>query len=133
MPADAPKEPARFAGHFPGRAAIDAYGGGGFRFAGMSHRGSILCLADGVHAWPVTEAHELTLANLAPVLAKLERPQFLLLGTGRAQVFPSLEVRKAFAAKLIGLEIMDTGAAARTFNVLLAEHRPVNAALLVVD
>jgi uncharacterized protein len=133
MPADAPRTSIEFAGHFPGRAPIDAYGGGGFRFAGMSHRGSILCLADGVHGWPVRSVEELTLANLALVLDRLERPQFLLLGTGRTQVFPPLDVRKAFEAKLIGLEIMDTGAAARTYNVLLAEHRPVNAALLVVD
>ena len=133
MPADAAREATEFAGHFPGKAPIEAYGGGGFRFAGMSHRGSILCMPDGVHGWAVNAAEELTLANLASVLAKLERPQFLLLGTGRTQVFPPLDVRKAFEAKLIGLEIMDTGAAARTYNVLLAEHRPVNAALLVVD
>ena len=37
--------------HFPGRAPIDAYGNGGFRFAGMSHRGSILCLPSGIHGW----------------------------------------------------------------------------------
>jgi uncharacterized protein len=133
MPANASPPPNVFAGHYPGRAPIDAYGGGGFRFAGMSHRGSMLCLPDGMQGWLVTSVDELTLANLTPVLAKLDRPQFLLLGTGRAQVFPSLDVRRAFEAKLIGLEIMDTGAAARTYNVLLAEQRPVNAALLVVD
>jgi uncharacterized protein len=133
MPSDAPPTPAIFGGHFPGRAAIDAYGNGGFRFAGMSHRGSILCLAEGVSAWDVATTADLTLEALAQVLAKLQPPQFLLLGTGRSQVFPTLAVRQAFADRLVGLEIMDTGAAARTYNVLLAEQRPVAAALLAVD
>jgi uncharacterized protein len=133
MPTDAPPTAVTFTGHFPGRAPIDAYGNGGFRFAGMSHRGSILCLPDGVYAWDIASAGELTLATLARALGALERPQFLLLGTGRTQVFPTLDVRRAFEAKLVGLEVMDTGAAARTFNVLLAEQRPVSAALLAVD
>jgi uncharacterized protein len=133
MPTQAPQAHARFTGHFPGRAPIDAYGNGGFRFAGMSHRGSILCLPDGVYAWDVNCAGDLTLAAFARALDTLERPQFLLLGTGRTQVFAAIEVRKAFAAKLVGLEVMDTGAAARTYNVLLAEQRPVSAALLAVD
>jgi uncharacterized protein len=46
---------------------------------------------------------------------------------------PELDVRRAFAAASIGLEAMDTGAACRTYNVLLAEGRPVGAALLAVD
>lgn len=133
MAADAPKPAARFAGHFPGRAPIDAYGNGGFRFAGMSHRGSILCLPSGVHAWDVRHPDGLSLASFERVLDELARPQFLLLGTGRSQVFPALEIRKAFEARLIGLEIMDTGAAARTYNVLLAEQRPVSVALIAVD
>jgi uncharacterized protein len=122
-----------FTGHTPVRAPIDAYGNGGFRFAGMSHRGSLLCLPDGMRAWPALTIDDLTLATLAPMLAKLQLPQFLLLGTGRTQVFPALEVRAAFATRHVGLEIMDTGAAARTWNVLLAEQRPVNAALLAVE
>jgi uncharacterized protein len=133
MPADAKPVPLDFAGHYPGRTGIDAYGNGGFRFAGMSHRGSLLCLPDGIHGWGLRDSSELTLANLLPVLVKLSAPQFLLLGTGRTQVFPPLDVRQAFAARLVGLEIMDTGAAARTYNVLLAEQRPVSAALLAVD
>lgn len=128
-----PPTPAVFSGHFPGRAPIDAYGNGGFRFAGMSHRGSILCLPGGVFAWDVASPSELTIAALARALAALERPHFLLLGTGRSQVFPALDVRRAFEAKLVGFEIMDTGAAARTYNVLLAEQRPVSAALLAVS
>jgi len=57
---------------------------------------------------------------------------FLLLGTGASQVFPPIEVRRAFLDANVGLEPMDTGAACRTYNVLLGEGRPVAAALVAV-
>ena len=117
---------------FPGRAPIDAYGNGGFRFAEMSHQGSILCLTDGVFAWDVNEADDLALAHFQPIMEALAPPAFLLLGTGAKQVFPPFEVRRAFLDVGLGLEPMDTGAAARTYNVLLAEQRPVAAALIAV-
>ena len=132
MTGQPPQTQPGFGGHYPGRAPIDAYGNGGFRFAGMSHKGSILCLPSGVHAWPAARGDALMLADFAKVLAELATPQFLLLGTGTAQAFPSLDIRRAFAERLIGLEFMDTGAAARTYNVLLAEQRPVSAALIAV-
>ena len=56
--------------HLPSPAPIDAYGNGGFRFAGMSHRGSLLCLPDGIWAWPVKDVTELTEAALEPVFAR---------------------------------------------------------------
>ncbi|MGI9479768.1 MAG: Mth938-like domain-containing protein [Hyphomicrobiaceae bacterium] len=118
---------------FPGQAPIDAYGNGGFRFAEMSHRGSILCLPEGVFAWDVTSPDQLDMTMLARLLDVLAPPSFVLLGTGPSQVFPSLEVRRAFMDAKIGLEPMDTGAACRTYNVLLAEERPVVAALIAVD
>lgn len=126
-------EKPRFDGFYPARAPIDAYGNGGFRFAGMSHKGSILCLPDGIRRWDVTSAEELALDILAALIPALPPPHVLLLGTGRRQVFPALEIRSAFADAGIGLEPMDTGAAARTYNVLLAEGRPVSAALIAVD
>lgn len=121
-------------GHYPGRAAIDAYGNGGFRFAGMSHRGSILALPSGVWAWPVDNAGALSLEALARVLAEPRGGefQFLLLGTGAAQVFPSLDIRRAFLDAGLGLDVMSTGAACRTYNVLLAEGRPVGGAFIAV-
>lgn len=118
---------------YPGQAPIDAYGNGGFRFAEMSHRGSILCLPDGVYAWDVTSPDQLDLTTLGRLLEALEPPTFVLLGTGMTQVFPALDVRRAFLDAKIGLDPMDTGAACRTYNVLLAEQRPVVAALLAVD
>ena len=118
---------------YPGRAPIDAYGNGGFRFAGMSHRGSILCLPSGIYAWPVATADELDAVAFAPVFAEKAELGLLLLGTGRRQVMPSIELRRAFMGVNIALEAMDTGAAARTYNVLLAEGRPLGAALIAVD
>ncbi len=125
---------ARFDGFVPERAAIEAYGNGGFRFAGMSHRGSLLVLTDGMHAWGLPEvatASDLD-APLRAVLERLEEPQFLLLGTGAKQIFPEARLRAAFLERRIGFDVMDTGAAARTYNVLLAEGRPVTAALVAV-
>lgn len=116
---------------FPGRAPIDGYGSGGFRFAGMSHRGSILCLLGGVQAWE--PASPLDLASLAPALDEKGSLTFLIVGTGGSLKFPPADVRRAFAEAGIALEAMDTGAACRTYNILLAEGRPVGAALIAVD
>jgi uncharacterized protein len=119
---------------YPGRAPIDAYGNGGFRFAEMSHRGSLLCLPDGIYAWaPATPVDIEEPGPFAPVLAAGASLGLLLLGTGRHHAIPSAAVRRAFEEARIALEAMDTGAACRTYNVLLAEQRPVAAALLAVE
>ena len=119
--------------HYPGQAPIEAYGNGGFRFAAMSHRGSLLCLPSGVFAWPVSRIGDLTPSDFSRVFAEPARVSFLLLGAGSALVRPSPAVRQAFEDAGIGLDVMDTGAACRTYNVLLAEGRPVAAALIAVD
>jgi uncharacterized protein len=118
---------------FPQQSAIEAYGNGGFRFAGMSHRGSLLCLPSGLYEWDATEVASLNPSHFARVFAEAGRIGFLLLGVGRAVAMPSPLVRKAFADANVGLEVMDTGAAARTYNVLLAEGRPLAAALIAVE
>lgn len=118
---------------YPGRAPIDAYGNGGFRFAEMSHRGSILCLPSGIYAWEVKSPADLSAASFAKVLAERAELGFLLLGTGPRQERPQADVREAFRAAGLALDVMDTGAAARTYNVLLAERRPVGAALIAID
>ena len=118
-------------GHYPGRAPIDAYGNGGFRFAGMSHKGSILALPSGIWAWDATPDHPLILPSLARLFREPRADfQFLLLGTGLTQIFPSLDIRRAFLEEGLGLDVMTTGAACRTYNVLLAEGRPVGGAFI---
>jgi uncharacterized protein len=118
---------------YPQQVPIDAYGNGGFRFAGISHKGSLICLPGAMHAWSVTDPGELTVGSFDCVLDELRPPAFLLLGTGTRQVFPDLTIRRAFEVAKVALEVMDTGAACRTYNVLLAEQRPVAAALIAVE
>jgi uncharacterized protein len=122
-------QPARF----PGRAPIDAYGNGGFRFADMSHRGSILALPSGIEAWPVQSAAEITPEALSRLLAEAADIEVLLVGTGSAMVPLLKESRAALGAAGLEPELMSTGAAVRTYNVLLSEERAVAAALLAVD
>ena len=117
---------------YPYEAAVTAYGNGGFRFADMSHKGSILCLPSGVYAWDATDAVTLSVEDFAQMLAELPRETVLLLGTGPQQVFMNAAITKAFAEAGIGLEAMTTGAAARTYNILLGEKRKVAAALIAV-
>jgi len=119
--------------HFPGRAPIDAYGNGGFRFAEMSHRGSILCLPSGIYAWNITDASELTLDALASVLTEGEGIEILLCGMGREISLIKPDWRQAFRERAISADAMTTGAAVRTYNVLLSEGRAVAAALIAVD
>ena len=116
---------------YPGRVPIDAYGVDGFRFAGMLHKGSLLILNDGIHRWPPEQIGELTPADFAPVLQAAKPGSFVLLGTGPTIARPPKLVRDAFAAAGISLDFMDTGAAVRTWNVLIAEDRDAIAALLV--
>lgn len=120
-------------GFVPGRHPIDAYGGGGFRFAGMSHRGSILALPSGIREWAVAEAPGITAASLGPLLEEAVAVDLLLLGTGLELVPVGEAVRGPLRAAGIGLDVMQTGAAARTYNVLVAENRRVAAALIAVD
>ena len=117
--------------HFPGRAPIDAYGEGGFRFADMSHRGAILCLPSGIHGWKIAGA-PLDAENFAMVLEEASGIEVLLVGTGSDLRPLPKAVKEQLRAAGIVSEAMSTGAAVRTFNVLLAEDRAVAAALLPV-
>lgn len=123
----------RFDGFVPGRFQIDAFGAGGFRFAEMSHRGSILATPSGVRIWPVASFAEVTLESLQPVLNEAEAIDFLILGIGREIAFLPASLRDRFKAAGITVEAMATPAAARTYNVLVGEERRVAAALIAVD
>ena len=120
--------------HFPGRAPIEAYGNGGFRFAGMSHRGSLLCLPSGIHGWKEAPAPDkIDEESLARVFAEAGAIEVLLVGTGKDLVPLSAAIRERCRAAKIVAEPMATGAAVRTYNVLLAEERAVAAALVAID
>ena len=119
--------------HLPSPAPIDAYGKGGFRFAGMSHRGSLLCLPDGIWAWPVTNVTELTEAALESVFARAEALDVFLIGAGRDPWPISERLRARFRKMSLSVDAMASGAAVRTYNILLAENRRVGAGLIAVD
>ncbi|MEK9660696.1 MAG: Mth938-like domain-containing protein [Alphaproteobacteria bacterium] len=115
----------------PERLFIDGYGGGGFRVAGEFRAGSLLILSDRALAWAVKDFAEATAESLAPVLEH-DSLELLLIGTGsRMQMVPQ-PLRDACRDVGITVEPMDTGAAARTYNVLLAEDRRVGAALVAL-
>ena len=117
--------------HFPGRAPVDSYGNGGFRFAEMSHRGSILCLPAGIYGWSASSPADLTVKYFSQVMEE-HGLEVMLVGTGQDLVPVPQALREALSAKGIACDPMSTGAAARTFNVLLGEGRAVGAALLAV-
>jgi len=119
-------------GFVPGQHLIDAYGNGGFRFADMSHRGSILALPSGIHAWSVTDPRALAAEDFGRVLAEADEIDLLLLGTGLDIVPLAEALRWPLREANIGLDVMQTGAAARTYNILAAEKRKVAAALIAV-
>ncbi|AXV15307.1 hypothetical protein CYG48_06075 [Neorhizobium sp. SOG26] len=118
--------------HFPGQAPIDAYGNGGFRFADMSHRGSLLCLPSGIHGWELQEGEALTIEAFAKVLAEADGIEVLLVGTGENMRPIPADLKAALKERGISSDPMSTGAAVRTFNIMLAESRAVAAALIAV-
>ena len=122
-------EPARF----PGRAPIDAYGNGGFRFAEMSHRGSILVLPSAIEAWAVNAPDAITVASIGRILDEAASIEILLVGTGPSLAILPAEAMAALHAAGLEPDLMATGAAVRTFNVLLSEGRQVAAALIAVE
>lgn len=118
--------------HFPGRAPIDAYGNGGFRFADMSHRGSLLCLPSGIYGWDMKEGDPLTVEAFSKVLAESGEIEVLLVGSGQNLKPIPADLKAALKARGIASDPMSTGAAVRTFNIMLAESRAVAAALIAV-
>jgi len=118
--------------HLPIPAPIDSYGEGGFRFGGMSHRGSLLCLPDGIWAWPLTSIAELTEAALAPVFARADALDLFLIGGGRDPFALPAPLRARFRELSISVDCLATGPAAQTYNILLGEKRRVGAGLIAV-
>ena len=112
---------------------VDAFGGGGFRLSGDWRTGSVLILDDVARDWEVASAAALSTASLSPVLAAGPGVcELLVLGMGAANALPPREVREAFLRAGVGLEYLDTPAAARLYNLLTTEGRRVAAALIAI-
>ena len=118
--------------HLPRSAPIEAYGKGGFAFADMSHRGSLLCLPDAIWAWPVSKAEDIDKMALARVFAAAAGIDTLIVGTGTDVWLPPSGLREALRAVRVVLDTMQTGPAIRTYNVMIGERRRVAAALIAV-
>jgi uncharacterized protein len=112
-----------------GRQVIESYGAGGFRVTGILYARSILVFPDATLDWPVEGIEAVTLETLQPVVER-GSTEILLLGCGARMTPVPAALRQALKATGISLDSMDTGAACRTYNVLLAEDRRVAAALL---
>jgi uncharacterized protein len=120
-------------GFLPGQHPIDAYGEGGFKFGGMSHRGSLLALPSGVYAWDAATPADIDEASLARLFEEAPGSvEHLLIGTGLDLIPLRPALQNLLRAKGIVVEPMATGAAGRTYNILLGERRRVAAALIAV-
>lgn len=115
-----------------GRQVIEGYGDGGFRIAGVTHHGSVLVFRETTLPWPVADNAAIAAETLSEVISATPPVDILLIGCGARAAPLDAALRVALREKGIGTEIMDTGAACRTFNVLVAEDRAVAAALIAV-
>ena len=127
MPIDITARPAA------GRQIVERYGDGGFTISGVRHSGSVLIFRDRTLAWPIREAADIDAAALQPALAGETRPRILIIGCGRSFVPGPPGFDEALRQAGTGVEWMDTGAACRTYNVLLLDDRDVAAALIAVE
>jgi uncharacterized protein len=115
-----------------GRQVITGYGDGGFKINNEFISGSLLVFPEQALRWDVTDAAHISENTLLPVIQAASSVELLLLGTGSSIVYVDKAIRQILKAKGIGLDVMDTGAACRTYNVLIAEERRVAAALFAV-
>jgi uncharacterized protein len=113
-----------------GRQVINGYGDLGFTITQVRWEGSVIIFPDRTLAWPVRAFDDVTEAALAPIIEA--KPELLLLGCGKSMVPAPNALRFALKAHGIKLDCMDTGAACRTYNVLMGEDRSVAAALIAV-
>ena len=116
-----------------GRQLIQGYGNGGFRIAGERHEGSVIVLPNRTLSWNVGLYEDLSPESLAAIHEASTNIEVLLIGCGARMAMPSVVLKESLRAYGIVPETMDTGAACRTFNVLLSEDRAVAAALIAVE
>ena len=114
-----------------GRQIISHYGDGGFVINGTAHKENVIICPEHTTSWRVTGIEDATSESFHS-LFESELPELLLIGTGKKFTALSTELRSFFRDKNIAVDAMDTGAACRTYTVLLAEGRSIAAALIAV-
>jgi uncharacterized protein len=115
-----------------GKPSITGYGDGKFRVSGENYPFSILVFPDRVVEWPIAPNATITLESLNVVLEEEGEIDIVLLGCGKKQAILPPMIKNKLKEAGIALEVMDTGAAVRTYNVLMTEGRRVAAALIAV-
>ncbi|MCF8468175.1 MAG: Mth938-like domain-containing protein [Sneathiella sp.] len=116
-----------------GQQLINGYGEGGFRVSGIRHEGSVLILPEKTLAWPLSSIDELSLESLSDLTETDDHSiEILLIGCGGGMAFIEDDIRLPLRKRGIVIDTMNTGAAVRTYNVLLLEGRRVAAALIAV-
>ena len=112
---------------------VQAFSGTGFRVDGVVHPSGLKLTPEAATGWAAPALADLTIADVEDLLALAPRPEFLVLGTGATLRRPSRAFVAAIEGRGIGVEIMDSRAAARAWAVLRGEDRWVAAALLPLD
>jgi len=115
-----------------GQQLINGYGDGGFRVSGQRYEGNILIFPEATKVWDIDAIEKLSLDHLNDVMAADPKVEILLIGCGENMAFVEEDIRNAFRANGTTIDSMDTGAAVRTYNVLLLEGRRVAVALIAV-
>ncbi len=113
-----------------GQQLINSYGEGGYRVSGVRYEGSVLVFPDKTEPWSIASMEDFTLDSLEAIAKADPAVEILLIGCGASMTFIEDNIRAALREKGITIDAMDSGAAARTYNVLLLEGRRVAAALI---
>ena len=113
--------------------AIRGFVGGGFKIDDQVFADGVLLTPESAVAWDAPALEELDMATLEPLLTRDPAPEFLVLGTGASLRRPAPAFAAALEAQGIGLEVMDSRAAAHAWGVLRAEGREIVAALMRLD
>lgn len=115
-----------------GAKVVERYGNGGFVVSGVRQEGSILVYRDMLRPWAVQSTQGLSFEDIPGLLGHTPPVEVLLIGCGASMTLVPGALRKAFRAHGIVVEPMETGAACRTYNVMLSEDRRVAAALIAI-
>lgn len=116
------------------RQVVQGYAKGGFRVSDTEWWGSILVFPTRTALWPVASVADLVPSAFEPIRDAADPPiELLLIGTGSKIALLPSKLRQEIRAMGFAVEVMDTGAACRTYNVLIGEERRVAAALLPMD
>ncbi len=115
-----------------GRLIVESYGPGRFRISGTAYQGSLVLCQSSVAPWTIEDPAQLGPDSLQALDALAPPYEVVLLGCGAKMTLIPAAIRAAWRERGLPVDIMDTGAACRTYNVLVAEERRVAAALIAI-